>query len=140
MGRDDLRTEITEFLNITFIMVQAVGIDVVDMDRFQKAVEKWGQRFTHRILTEKEIKYCQRKATGVQSMAVRFAAKEALIKCLPPQEQIAFPWHDAEILSAKGGKPAISLHGRLAQLLKDKQVLVSLSHSENSAVAVIILQ
>ncbi len=121
-------------------MVQAVGIDIVDIGRFKKAVEKWGRRFTQRILTENEIEYCQRKVTGVQSMAVRFAAKEALIKCLPSEERMAFPWHDAEILSGKGGKPAISLRGRLAHLLRDKQVLVSLSHSENSAVAVIILQ
>jgi len=139
-GSQDLKTEFNKLFDYFLFMVQAVGIDIVDMGRFQKAVEKWGQRFTHRILTEKEIKYCRRKATGVQSMAVRFAAKEALIKCLPPQEKIAFPWHDAEILSGKGGKPAISLHGRVAQLLRDKQVLVSLSHSENSAVAVIILQ
>jgi holo-[acyl-carrier protein] synthase len=121
-------------------MIQSIGIDIVDIARFQKVVERWGDRFTHRILTEKEIQYCQQKAFALESMAVRFAAKEALIKCLPSKMQIAFPWHDAEILGVNGGKPNVFLSGRLAQMLKDRQIMISLSHSDHSAVAVIILQ
>jgi holo-[acyl-carrier protein] synthase len=121
-------------------VVQAVGVDIVDIDRFATAIHRWGRRFAQRVLTEKEIAYCDSKATAIHSMAVRFAAKEALLKCLPTKDQHGFQWNEMEVLNVENGKPVVYLNGRLARLLHNKNVHISLSHTKTSAVAVVILE
>ncbi len=121
-------------------MIYAIGIDIVDVQRFQKMVKRWGDRFSERILSQNELNYCLGKANAVPSMAVRFAAKEAMIKCLPTDQGLVFRWHEMEILNSKGGAPHVNLHGKLLQFLYNKKVFVSLSHSPNSAVAVIVIE
>ena len=121
-------------------MVDAVGVDIVDIDRFAIAFHRWGRHFTQRILTDKEMEYCEAKANGIHSMAVRFAAKEALLKCLPSEEQHGFRWGEMEILNAQNGKPVVHLHGRLERLLRHKEIHISLSHTQTSAIAVVMVQ
>ena len=122
------------------ILIYAIGIDVVDIQRFQKMVERWGDRFSERILSQNELNYCRRKANVIPSMAARFAAKEAMIKCLPTDQNLIFRWHEMEVLNSKAGKPHVHLHGELLQFLHSKKIFISLSHSPNSAVAVIIVE
>lgn len=121
-------------------MIYAIGIDVVDIRRFQKMVERWGDRFSARILTQNELEYCRQKVNAVPSMAVRFAAKEAMIKCLPTDQNLVFRWHEMEVLNSHGGAPKVHLHGELFKFLLGKKIFVSLSHSANSAVAVIVVE
>ncbi len=121
-------------------MVRAIGTDIVDLDRFASAVNRWGDHFLGRILTPDEIAYCRRKASGIESMAARFAAKEAFIKCLSEEEYSHFRWHDVRIENAGNGRPQLLLSGGLAEILPDLQILLTLSHSRLSAVAVVILQ
>jgi len=125
---------------VTIKVVCAVGVDIVDIDRFAAALRRWGQRFTQRILTEKEIAYCEAKANGIQSMAARFAAKEALLKCLPSEDQHGFQWIEMEVQNDQNGKPAVFLTGNLARLLLHKEIHISLSHTKTSALAVVILE
>lgn len=120
-------------------MTQAVGIDVVDLDRFRTVVERWGDRLLERILTPAEIAHCRGKASALPSMAVRFAAKEAFIKCLDPEQFRLFTWQRVQVVNAETGKPSLELHGPLADCMACFRVLVSLSHSDHSAVAVVIL-
>jgi holo-[acyl-carrier protein] synthase len=121
-------------------MVQAVGVDIVEIDRFTIAIKRWGRKFITRILTAKEIAYCETKANGTQSMAVRFAAKEALLKCLPSEEQHGFQWNEMEVLNSENGKPAVFFNGRLARLLARKTIHISLSHTKTSAIAIVLLE
>jgi len=120
--------------------VQAVGIDIVEVERFGKIVNRWGDRFLSRVLTKNEIAYCRRKASAIESMAARFAAKEAFIKCIPSNTLAYFPWKQMEILNQEDGKPYVALHGELYRLFRDKEILVSLSHTKTSAIAIIIVQ
>ncbi|HPN35257.1 MAG TPA: holo-ACP synthase [bacterium] len=120
-------------------MIQAVGIDVVDLDRFKTVVERWGDRLLERILTPAEIAHCRGKAAALPSMAVRFAAKEAFIKCLDSVQYRLFTWQSVQVVNAETGKPSLKLNGPLADCLARFHILVSLSHSDRSAVAVVIL-
>ncbi|HNR67815.1 MAG TPA: holo-ACP synthase [bacterium] len=119
----------------------AIGADIVDIDRFVEASNRWGDRFLRRLLTETEIAYCRKKVRGAAeaSMAVRFAAKEALIKALSESEQNEFRWHDVEIRNCASGKPVVYLKGRLAELLVDRVVSISLSHSQKCAIAMVCI-
>ncbi|MBN2000725.1 holo-ACP synthase [candidate division KSB1 bacterium] len=121
-------------------MFFSIGIDIVDIYRFKQIVDRWGERFIQRILTEQEIQYCRSKTNSIHSMAVRFAAKEAMIKSLPSSDQSGFKWLEMEVINAESGKPAVRTTGFLADKLRDKNILISLSHTDTSAVAVVILQ
>ena len=121
-------------------MVQAVGIDIVDISRFKKSLERWQGRFIERIFTQQEREYCQKKLNAEHSLAARFAAKEAMIKCLRDRDQVGFHWHDMEVLNTASGRPVVYVYGKLALQLANTRVKISLSHSVSSAVAVIILE
>lgn len=122
-------------------MIYAIGVDVVDIPRFRAAVERWGDRFISKILTTDEIRHCRTKAAGgILSMAVRFAAKEAFIKCLNEEEYHHFTWQQVEISSAATGKPSLCLRGELSQLFAGFKVFVSLSHSDQSAIATVVIE
>ena len=121
-------------------MIQSVGIDIVDIACFDKVVNRWEKRFTGRIFTPQELEYCNKKANRISSLAVRFAAKEALIKCLPDSEQPGFSWQEMEIRNEPNGRPKVYLSGKLEKVIKDNNIFISLSHSLNSAIAIIILE
>ena len=121
-------------------MIQSVGVDIVDIDRFEKVINRWKKRFIERILTPKEIEYCYNKSDSISSMAVRFAAKEALIKCLSDSDQIGFTWHEMEILNEVNGRPIVYFYGKLADCLKNNNIFLSMSHSLTSAIAMIVLE
>jgi holo-[acyl-carrier protein] synthase len=122
-------------------MIYAIGVDVVDIPRFRAAVERWSDRFISKILTADEIRHCRSKAGGgILSMAVRFAAKEAFIKCLNEEEYRHFTWQQVEVSSAPTGKPSLCLKGGLAQMFAGYTLFVSLSHSDQSAIAMVVIE
>lgn len=121
-------------------MIHSIGTDIVDIPRFRKAVERWGDRFSTKILTADELRYCRSKADAILSMAVRFAAKEAFIKCLNEEEYRHFTWQQVEVVSADTGKPSIRLKGELARLFQGHRIYISLSHSDQSAVALMVIE
>jgi holo-[acyl-carrier protein] synthase len=115
-------------------MKQYLGIDIIEISRIEKAVTRWGDSFLDRVFTpsEKE-KYRNRP----ESLAARFAAKEAAVKALGCNELI---YRDIEIVSGVGLKPEINLTGRakvIAQGLGIASLAVSLSHSRDYAIAVV---
>ena len=121
-------------------MIKAVGIDIVEIPRFKKLIDRWGKRFAERILTKREIELCSKKPNSTASMAVRFAAKEAMIKCLPTNKNLVWRWHEMEVLNESGGKPIVIMNGLIGQFIKNMEIHVSLSHSQNSAVAMVVLE
>jgi holo-[acyl-carrier protein] synthase len=121
-------------------MTHAIGVDVVDIARFKSAVDRWGDRLLAKILTPQEIAHCRTKAADILSMAVRFAAKEAFIKCLNEEQYRSFTWQQVQVVNAGTGKPSLQLDGELADALSGFRVLVSLSHSDQSAVAMVMIE
>jgi holo-[acyl-carrier protein] synthase len=115
-------------------MKQYLGVDIIEISRIEKAVARWGDLFLDRVFTpaEKE-KYRSR----LESLAARFAAKEATIKALGCNGII---YRDIEIVSEPGQRPEITLSGRagvFASNLGISNLAVSLSHSLDYAVAVV---
>ncbi len=112
-----------------------IGIDIIEIDRLEKAIGRWGDSFLRRVYTDAELALCEGR---VQSLAGRFAAKEAAIKALCGDGTGLF-LKDIEILGGNGGRPVACLYGK-AKVLADEGGLsglsVSLSHSRNNAVAI----
>jgi len=113
------------------------GIDVIEIERIEAAVDRWGERFLQRIYTDAEQAYCRGKS---RRLAGRFAAKEAASKALGVGVR-HIRWRDIEILPDARGKPTLSLHGRAATVA-DRLGLtgfeVSITHSRADAIAVVI--
>lgn len=112
-------------------MIVGIGIDVVDIARFQESMERT-PAMRERIFTEREA------LLKISSLAARFAAKEALVKALDAPN--LFTWHDAEVISGESGKPAFNFSGALAQRVKGTQVHLTLSHDAGVASAMVIIE
>ncbi len=116
-----------------------IGIDIIDIDRIKKSAERT-PRFLERVFTRQELKYCLGKANPYPSLAVRFAAKEAVRK-LDPVFSEGIKFHDVEIVIDNNGKPDLRLHGRAEEKGRKagiKSFSVSLSHATQQAVAAVI--
>lgn len=123
-------------------MIVATGIDIVEVFRMRDAVNKWGKSFLAKIFTDKEIKYSNSRRFSHQHFAARFAAKEAVIKAFGQPRAFPVKWTDIEIFNDEEGKPVIKFHDDALKLKKRKNigdVIVSMSHSKNYAVANVIL-
>ena len=123
-------------------IVLGVGIDLVEITRIKKAIRRWGVRFEKRVFTVREIDYCDRTELGFQRFAARFAAKEATLKALGTGLVGDMRWHDVEVVSYPSGQPYLQLSGSVANCANQmgvSQVLLSLSHTENYAIANVIL-
>jgi len=117
-----------------------VGIDIVDIERIKQAVNRT-PRFLHRVFTSRELEYCFKKANPYPSLAVRFAAREAVRKL--DQGFVRVPFHDTEIAIGEGGKPCMVMHNKALQRAGElgiKNLAVSLSHSKEQAIAVVVAE
>ena len=115
-------------------MAQYIGVDIIEIARIKKAIARWGDRFLNRVYTESELKLYQKKPS---SLAARFAAKEAVMKLLGTGKR-GIGWREIETLSHPSGKPLVNLYGRAqtrAAKLGVKEVIISLSHSKEHAIA-----
>lgn len=118
------------------VNVVQVGVDIIEIGRVQRALDRFGARFRQRVFTLAELEETNAR---VASLAARFAAKEATIKALGHS---AIALHEIEVVRLPGGRPALRLHGRAAARAAELGVVdlaVSLSHSREYAVAVVVL-
>ena len=123
-------------------MIFGTGVDIVEIFRMRDAIEKWGEAFLTKIFTAREIKYSNSKRFSHQHFAARFAAKEAVVKAFGEARKHPLNWTEIEVLNDKEGKPVIEFHNAALKLKKAKKisdVIVSLSHSKNYAIANAIL-
>ena len=112
-------------------MILGIGIDLVDIARFQESLERTpGLRA--RIFTEREA------LLKVSSLAARFAAKEALVKALDARD--IFSWHDAEVINEPSGKPGFLFSGALATRIGGDKVHLTLSHDAGIASAMVVIE
>lgn len=122
-------------------MIYGIGIDIVKIDRMQEADQKWGRKFIEKFLTTDEIKYCFEKKVPYLSVAVRFAAKEALIKAIG--SEIAVNMKDIEVILNEKGRPSIKVKGTLERFFQENTITkchLSLSHEREFGVACVVLE
>jgi holo-[acyl-carrier protein] synthase len=113
-------------------MIFGIGIDIIEIDRIKKSVQKFGDLFLNKIYTETELDYCLKKANKYQHLAARFAAKEAISKALATGWSKEFRWKDIEIFNENSGMPNVKLFGNLQKFLEgNKSLKITMSHSEN---------
>jgi len=124
-------------------MIVGIGVDVVDIRRLRRALERQGERFMRRIYTAGEQEYCRAHRDPAPYFAARFAAKEALFKALGTGWAQGVTWLDAEIRNNDQGAPWLALRGRTEEASRElsvQKIHLSLSHSEGAAVALVILE
>lgn len=124
-------------------MIVGIGVDIVEIERLRAVLERQKDRFLRRVFTPGEQEYCSKHRDPVPHYAVRFAAKESLFKALGTGWSGGVSWQNVEILRKGGGAPTVSLSGAAgdaARRLGAKNIHVSLSHSDQNAVAVIVLE
>jgi holo-[acyl-carrier protein] synthase len=121
-------------------MILGVGTDIVLVSRIQEALEKYGDRFLRRIFTEEERAYCESQKYAVQHYAARFAAKEAMSKAIGTGISGETTWTSIEVVKRRSGEPILRLHGALAERYADCRLHVSLSHTSQSALAVVVVE
>ncbi len=124
-------------------MILGVGIDIIEVARIQASHEKFGERFLNRILHPNEIGYCLSHKTPAPFLAARFAAKEAISKAFGTGIGAQLGWRDMEIGRKASGEPFVILHDGGQKLLAARggqRVLISLSHTQNYAAAVAMLE
>jgi len=124
-------------------LIVGTGIDIAEVERVRRAIERFGGRFLQRIYTAGEMRYCDAKANRFERYAARFAAKEAAMKALGTGWNHGVRWVDCEVVRMPGGRPTISFHGRageFASKLGVKNTALSISHTAEQAIAQVILE
>ncbi len=123
-------------------MVLGIGIDIIEVARIAASHERFGERFLKRILHPNEISYCLSHRMPAPFLAARFAAKEAISKAFGTGIGAQLGWHDMEVGRKESGEPFVILHAAGKKLLQQhggRMVLISLSHTQQYATAVAIL-
>ena len=124
-------------------MILGVGIDIIEVARIRSSYERFGERFVNRILLPNEIAYCLSHKMPAPFLAARFAAKEAISKAFGTGIGAQLGWQDMEVGRKESGEPFVILHGGGKKLLEERKgrvVLISLSHTQEHAAAVAILE
>src|ERR1043165_850882 len=124
-------------------MILGVGIDIIEVGRIQASYERFGERFLNRILHPNEIAYCLSHKNPAPFLAARFAAKEAISKAFGTGIGAELGWQDMEVGRKESGEPFVILHEGGKKLLEEAKacvVLISLSHTQEHAAAVAILE
>lgn len=118
-------------------------MDLCEVDRLRAAMERHGERFKQRVFTDREIAYSERKANRYERYAARFAAKEAGMKALGTGWRGGIAWRDFEVTNLPSGRPTLAFHGKAGEIAKKlgvRNVALSLTHTRDQAMAMVILE
>lgn len=124
-------------------MILGTGLDLAEVDRIRRSIERYGPRFLERVYTPFEVAYAERKANRYERYAGRFAAKEAGMKAIGTGWRRSVRWRDFEVANLPSGKPTLLLHGeagRIAEQMGVKSVSLSITHTAALGVAFVILE
>ena len=124
-------------------MIVGSGIDMLEIPRIQQSVDRYGQRFLARVYTAAEQAYCLRKRKSAESLAARFAAKEAGAKALGTGISHGVNWREIEVVREPSGRPTVRFHGRAAQIaarLGVTRAALSITHTADLAMASVVLE
>ncbi|OIO38225.1 MAG: holo-[acyl-carrier-protein] synthase [Candidatus Omnitrophica bacterium CG1_02_49_10] len=123
-------------------MIDGLGVDIVEIRRFKRILKRSGDAFLNRVFTKGEIEYSGSKRAPYLHLAGRFAVKEAVLKAIGDGNIAKIRLKEIEVENNRDGKPSVRFHGDAAKIKRRngiKDVLVSISHTENYAVANAIL-
>ena len=124
-------------------MIVGMGVDIIEVPRVRAAIERFGERFLRRLFTVGEIRYCESKANKYERFAARFAAKEAALKAIGTGLSRGISWQDVEVTREPSGRPTLIFKGKaaeFAQRLGFRRASISLTHTEQVALAQVILE
>jgi holo-[acyl-carrier protein] synthase len=124
-------------------MIVGSGIDLCEVERIQTAIERHGDRFKHRVFTDREIAYAERKANRFERYAARFAAKEAGMKALGTGWRGGLGWRDLEVVNLPSGRPTLQFHAKAAEIAEKlgvRNIALSITHTAEQAMAIVILE
>ncbi len=124
-------------------MIFGVGTDVVEIERIQKALKRFGEKFAKRILCEPELRRFRAHRLPANYLAKRFAAKEAFTKALGTGIRAPANWHGVWVVNLSSGKPVLEFSEPLKKFLKKQgvaQAHLSLSDEKGVAFATVILE
>lgn len=122
-------------------MIIGIGIDIVYVPSFSKKLEN--PAFIERVFSAQEIAYCSEFNKSSERFAGKFAAKEAFMKAIGLGIQQEIWFSQIEISNNQAGAPILNLYGKAHKICTDKQIEsihLSISHNQNSAVAIVILE
>ena len=127
-------------------MVYGIGIDILEVERIEKELERSKKRFCQMVYTPNEQEYCFKKSNRriqAQCLAGRFSAKEAFLKALGTGLRDGIGWKDIEVLPNSQGQPTMVLKDQALRILQTIGITtwhVSISHTRNWATAVVVLE
>ena len=123
--------------------VIGIGVDLVECARIQHSIDRFGERFLHRVFTDGEVAYSMSMKVPARHLAARFAAKEAVSKAFGTGIGKAMGWRDIDVQKKASGEPFLAFSGPAGELAKARGVtnaLITLSHTDHLAIAFIVLE
>ncbi len=124
-------------------MIVGLGIDLVDVARMERLLERHPERAPARLFTDEERSHCGGRASPAECLAARFAAKEAFLKALGTGYGTGIAWREIEVRSSPRGRPSLRISGLAArelQRLGGSRVHLSFTHEGGYAVAIVLLE
>ncbi|HVN72577.1 MAG TPA: holo-ACP synthase [Desulfomonilia bacterium] len=123
-------------------MIIGIGIDIVDIDRINSLLQRYGMRFLRKIFSPDEVSYCMKRYDPATCLAGRFAAKEAAFKALSAGKFYGIPFKDISVC-IMNGVPHLNLTGKaqeISHLIGAVRHHVSIAHDKGCAVAIVVLE
>ncbi|MBV9618151.1 MAG: holo-ACP synthase [Verrucomicrobia bacterium] len=123
--------------------VIGIGVDLVDCDRIQRSLDRFGEKFLRRVFTDGEIEYSTSMKFPARHLAARFAGKEAVSKAFGTGIGKAMGWRNIDIRKKKSGEPYLVFSGSAQELATKRGVtaaLITLSHTDHHAMACVVLE
>jgi len=124
-------------------MIIGIGVDIVNIERIESLMARWGDLFLGRVFTEQEIVWCQQRTRPSECFAIRFAAKEAFLKAIGWGLRNGIQWKDIEVQNDPTGRPLLSFHRKAKEVIETqriKKAFLTLSHERPYAVAHVVLE
>ncbi|MEO0074979.1 MAG: holo-ACP synthase [candidate division WOR-3 bacterium] len=120
--------------------ILGIGIDLIEVARIKQAIERYGERFKNRIFSKAEQEFCEAQNGKYLSYAARFAAKEAFSKALGTGLRGKISWLDVNVIDNENSPPHLEIKGRAKTILANGKILVSITHTQDYASAVVIIE
>ncbi|MFZ7309086.1 holo-ACP synthase [Comamonas jiangduensis] len=121
-------------------MIYGIGTDICDIRRIRASVERHGDRFAEKVLTEQELRVWRARSArwperGIKYLATRFSAKEAFSKAVGLGMVMPMTWRNCEIANLPSGQPTIVLHGAMKEWFEGKGLSVHITMTDESEYA-----
>lgn len=124
-------------------MIYGIGIDLVENDRMDRIIQKWGDKFLSRVFSRREIEYCGRYAQASMHYGARFAVKESFLKAIGTGLGKGVKLLEIEVVNEESGKPLLLLFGGAKEFLVKvgiEKIHLSITHTKNYASAMVLLE